>query len=393
MWINRGPDLSNYAIHPGIRIPSRLYTSPSPFLQSKYPFPQSQFKRAKNLTKAHPQLLMTLNDTKNLFTKQLPNMGAPYITRLVFDMGAETVLMLHSGVPTAAICSKFFFEQGFVEIVFCAVDSDHQACGYGRMIMNTLKNLLQTYEIYDILTCADNDAVQYFKKQGFNDKEILMNPKRWIGYIKDYDFVTLVHCRIFPDIDYIRFNETLEKQISRMNEKLGIKIQKPLQETIPYFISFPYSPLFNNISLPDLIKKTGFTPIDNTVLSRINGDYIQTMQDSKQKYIKILGVLQTDEAFESLFQKPVTEELAPGYFDEIKQPMDFWTIEKRLRRYNDYYKTPEQFASDIVLICNNCKKYNGSESVYYKTANDLLRKFRHLYHNEFPNSRGIPQPN
>jgi hypothetical protein len=38
--------------------------------------------------------------------------------------------------------------------------------------MNWLKFIMQWIEIFDILAYADNEAVIYLKKQGFNNKEI-----------------------------------------------------------------------------------------------------------------------------------------------------------------------------------------------------------------------------
>ena len=38
--------------------------------------------------------------------------------------------------------------------------------------------------------------------------------------------------------------------------------------------------------------------------------------------------------------------------------MDLRTIEKRLDKYPDYYKTPELLAMDIITIAENCKHYN-----------------------------------
>lgn len=41
-----------------------------------------------------------------------------------------------------------------------------------------------------------------------------------------------------------------------------------------------------------------------------------------------------------VFEEPVTEAIAPGYFDVVKSPMDFVTVEKKLE--SSQYKTREQ---------------------------------------------------
>ena len=71
-WLNRAPDTSNFAIHPGIRHRSRLYTSPKPFLATKCFYPEAQFKTVKNRFECHNQNLMHLNNIRNLFSKQDP---------------------------------------------------------------------------------------------------------------------------------------------------------------------------------------------------------------------------------------------------------------------------------------------------------------------------------
>ena len=82
------------------------------------------------------------------------------------------------------------------------------------------------------------------------------------------------------------------------------------------------------------------------------------------------------------FSDPVTEEVAPGYFSVIKNPMDFFTIRKKIRgrEYRTYtqvscpslFSSPLpthqlanlvsrfrfQFAADLELICSNALLYN-----------------------------------
>ena len=51
------------------------------------------------------------------------------------------------------------------------------------------------------MTCADNLAIGYFKKQGFH-KNILMPPILHKGYLKDYEGSTLMECLLVENIDY-----------------------------------------------------------------------------------------------------------------------------------------------------------------------------------------------
>ena len=348
-------------------------------------------------------------------------------------------------------------------------------------------------EIYDLLTCADNEAVTYFRKQGFNKHEILINPSRWVGCIKDYDGITLVHCKIRPDVDYLHFPISLRKQQIILEQKTGViitanqqnplynltlskkpcvvdlnapksankpksivpeelfeedtddverkcsinKMQEIMKKLTPRFLAFPQAPTFVNVSIPEIldsykpssfliqnggknnipnktkgsknasnaesandsdgennennsensaIKKTIVHPslMSSYLRKKYIDEYNKKMETFRKKFFAILNELKSDSFFSVVFSRPVTEEIAPTYFTLIKKPIDFLTIEKRLTRFTDYYKRPEIFALDINQMCENCKKFNTPDTNYYKAAVDLMKKFRQLYDEEFP---------
>ena len=66
------------------------------------------------------------------------------------------------------------------------------------------------------------------------------------------------------------------------------------------------------------------------------------------------------------FRRPVTEAIAPGYFDIIKHPMDFSTIFKKLNE--NQYLTPFQFCEDIWLVFNNAWTFNKKSRNVYKAT-------------------------
>ncbi len=74
------------------------------------------------------------------------------------------------------------------------------------------------------------------------------------------------------------------------------------------------------------------------------------------------------------FLAPVTG--VDDYYVVIKEPMDFSTVEERLRVF--FYKTPDMFVHDIKLVVNNCRKYNDSASDYYGCANTVEALFLQL---------------
>ena len=346
-------------------------------------YPEANFCIVRNRKRAPAQLLMTLNDVKNLFVKQLPNMGASYVTRLVYDFEAESVIVLHNGQVAAAISSRLFLEQEFIEIVFCAVESSFQNRGYGRTVMQYLKDVVQARDIYDIVTCADNDAVGYFKKQGFNDVEIRMDPKRWVGYIKDYDLVTLVHCKVHPCINYMNYMGALSKQLKMLEAKTGMKVSGPIPEFQEDMPALPHG--VYNVSLPiPLILKRYVPNMKSPGIKRLLSGYDEYCRIVREKLFRILEKLKADVKNSAIFLRPVTEDVAPDYFDTIGSPMDLFSIENRLRRYSDYYKRPDIFATDVKLMCDNAKAFNPPDTHFYRNAVELYRRFQRLYAEEFP---------
>lgn len=67
----------------------------------------------------------------------------------------------------------------------------------------------------------------------------------------------------------------------------------------------------------------------------------------------------------------------PDYPTIIKHPMDLATVEHRLGKAlkPSYYKSADEFISDVHLIFNNCYTYNGETSIISRMANDLRTQF------------------
>lgn len=70
------------------------------------------------------------------------------------------------------------------------------------------------------------------------------------------------------------------------------------------------------------------------------------------------------------FAWPVTDEIAPGYFSIISDPMDFLSIRQKVD--DNEYTTLQEFIDDFRLMCDNAIKYNHVETVYHKAAKKLL---------------------
>jgi hypothetical protein len=87
--------------------------------------------------------------------------------------------------------------------------------------------------------------------------------------------------------------------------------------------------------------------------------------DIREKMTPILRHLYDHEEG-AWFHQPVTETIAPGYFDIIKYPMDFSTIFKKFDE--NQYTTPFQFCEDIWLVFTNTWTFNKKSQKVYKAG-------------------------
>jgi histone acetyltransferase len=78
----------------------------------------------------------------------------------------------------------------------------------------------------------------------------------------------------------------------------------------------------------------------------------------------------------SVFAKPVTEEIAPGYFKIIEHPMDLSMIRHKLK--SGGYTSYLDFVVDAQLMFTNCRTYNPPESGRVRAAGDLEQQLNQL---------------
>jgi hypothetical protein len=69
---------------------------------------------------------------------------------------------------------------------------------------------------------------------------------------------------------------------------------------------------------------------------------------------------------ELIFAKPVSTSIAPDYHSIIKKPMDLSLLEKNVDRFE--YPNFESFTEDLLLIPDNCMKYNPPTLIWHKYA-------------------------
>jgi len=93
-----------------------------------------------------------------------------------------------------------------------------------------------------------------------------------------------------------------------------------------------------------------------------NETSILTLQQCLEESLKYVTSLDRNRFFSS----KVTDEIAPGYSNEIRNPMDFGLIKRKLSNYNRF----DSFDKDVLLVYNNCIQFNGIESVLGSIASD-----------------------
>ncbi|KAE9549864.1 hypothetical protein FO519_006917 [Halicephalobus sp. NKZ332] len=72
---------------------------------------------------------------------------------------------------------------------------------------------------------------------------------------------------------------------------------------------------------------------------------------------------------EEYFTYPVSPSVAPDYAQVIAQPMDFFTMQKKVNE--GQYTKLEEVKNDVNLICENAMKYNDFHTVYHLAAQKL----------------------
>ena len=313
-----------------------------------------------------------LIDLKNIFARQLPKMPKEYIVRLVFDQKHESIIVKNDQDKIfGGVCYCIFPISKMAEVVFLAISSDSQVKGFGTKLMNYLKTELQRRDIHFLMTCADNLATGYFKKQGFH-KNILMDQNLWKGYLKDYEGSTLMECILEDQVDYIRIGQQIRDQRNMVIDYIKSMVSNKIAyEGIP---DTKWKKLENktkrNTNTPSLaiedvqgLIDVNYTQEEFTELSKLpEGTGFQN------SCIKALDQL-ANHRCSWPFMTPVDKEEVPDYYDVIKNPMDFQTIRENINK--DLFKNKADFIKAVKLVFTNAKIYNLKNTIYYKCAVEL----------------------
>lgn len=317
------------------------------------------------------QTMLWLVGMLNVFAHQLPDMPRKYISQLLFDTNHKTLALIKENQAIGGICFRPFASQGFTEIVFCAVTMSEQEKGYGSHLMNHLKDFSIQRGLKHFLAYADEEAIGYFKKQGFS-KDIKLARPVYAGYVKEYDKATLMHCELHSSIVYTQFISVIQKQREILKELIAQR-HNEVQRTRPGLSCFKEGVRSIPVeSIPGL-REIGWKPQMRTQrTSRPSEEHT----DPDKLAVSFASVLQATRQQPSAwpFLKPVNAAEVPDYYIHIKYPMDLKTMGERLKK--GYYVTRRLFMADMARIFSNCRFYNQPDTEYYRCANSLERYFQ-----------------
>ncbi|CAG8491464.1 4160_t:CDS:2 [Funneliformis mosseae] len=115
----------------------------------------------------------------------------------------------------------------------------------------------------------------------------------------------------------------------------------------------------------DLVPSTP-PPLDTTPSG-------ETPDDKKlktwQKLVSMILLEISNHRFASVFQNPIRDQDAPGYYDIVKQSMDLRTLKKRLRE-GAIYDT-NLFHRDLMLMFMNASVFNREETDIHQMALEM----------------------
>ena len=98
-------------------------------------------------------------------------------------------------------------------------------------------------------------------------------------------------------------------------------------------------------------------------INPLNGIFLQQLLDSLREFDR-----------NRIFYEPVDAKEVPGYYETIKQPMDFSKMQHKLN--NMQYDSLSQFEADYNLIIANCLQFNQKNSFFYKLAFKMREQVR-----------------
>lgn len=100
-------------------------------------------------------------------------------------------------------------------------------------------------------------------------------------------------------------------------------------------------------------------------------------ESQKRETMNILEKLEEDEDVLAMFCAPVDTRRYVDYLQMIEVPMDFSVIRKRIK--SNYYTNVRSVKADIMLVYDNCIKYNQDDTDVAGTADKMMTEFNDLF--------------
>lgn len=281
--------------------------------------------------KVSKQTMLWLLALQNVFAHRLPRMPKDYIAQQVFDGKHKTLALIKHERPIGGICFRSFPTQDFIEIVFCAVTDKEQIKGYGSHLMNHLKDYSVRKNIGHFLTYADENAIEFFKKQGFSNDIKVARPA-FQGYIKDYEGATLMHCELHPNVIYTQFSSVVRKQKEIIKELSALR-QQEILKVHPGLTCFKEG-LRRTIPIESIpgLREIGWRSIPRGAMPR-QARLLEESADPDALGVQFNIVLNSIRQHPSSwpFMEPVSAREVPDYYDHVRYPMDLKSMTDRLK--------------------------------------------------------------
>mmetsp|Transcript_26631 Transcript_26631/g.54259 ORF Transcript_26631/g.54259 Transcript_26631/m.54259 type:complete len:304 (-) Transcript_26631:1587-2498(-) len=279
-------------------------------------------------------------------------MPPTYISRLVFDKKNGLLsIQKQRGCKSRLVggcCFRSLKDKQIFELVFFAIATEEQGKGLGKHLLVFLKEHFKNIKGKYIITCADNNAVRFFLKQGFSN--IISAPNfLWAAYVRDYEETTLMECVLNPSISYrhipvsiIFRNLSFLNNFGKSFTNLGYTEKKLA--------------LFRKSS--HHLFKRGETKGCFPLTLRISES--QSVKTFRQNLIDFLSEIKSNN-FSKPFLEPVDTKMtgARDYFTSISNAVDLRSLEEKIRN-NHYCFSPEIFYLNIKTVVKNCRSYNGT---------------------------------
>ncbi len=206
-------------------------------------------------------------------------------------------------------------------------------------------------------------------------------------FYNSFCFCLKKECYIHPSIDYTRVPQMIEAQRQFILQRIR-KVALSHKKTYNPVPSSYYQSVSNS-------RGSGSNALDNAVARAMQipgvveagwtvadvAAAIGTAQkdsDRQKNVLKsdLLQILQKikEQSFAWPFHEPVDTNEVKDYLDIVTNPIDLGTMEKRIRKASaesGYYKSRQMLLADLMLMVDNCKKYNESSSNYYECAVNL----------------------